>query len=422
MTYFRSTSEGGVGFQMGPGHPYEMTKFGEHPFFRPRTALGQLPTAQPPVTISFSFRLANFAHLRTVWGRSRIRQVRREIAGRLADAVGEGALVRLFASDGIGAFLATPEALGGMPSEEACDAFVQSFCDTVSLIPIHVDGAARHVLLTGSWQLEPDRLMLVAEPTAPQMMMAANDGGSMAQYRADLTGTSELLELLSDNRLTLAWQPIRSAVSERDILYHEALAREVGAEGRGLGDRIPAAERLGFSQALDKYVVERVIDRLRVDDQAILGANISAQSAAPHRWWRDVIEALRQRPDVAQRLVIEITETTELPPVALAVTFANQMRALGCRIALDDFGAGHASFRTLLALQPAIVKIDAFFVQHAAASPAAGAMFRHLVGLAQSMTATVVVEGVETAEQADLAFSYGVEWQQGHYLGAPSTQ
>lgn len=419
MTYFKSISEEGAGFPVGPGY-LQQALFEEHPLYRRLTAPGGLPQVQPSVTISFSFRLANYAYLRMVWSRSQIRQVRREIASRLADAVGEGALVRLFASDGIGAFLATPEALGGMPSEEACDAFVRSFCDTVSLIPIHIDGAVRHVLLTGGWQFEPDRTALPA--STPQIMMAANDCGSMEQYRADLTGTSELLKLLSDNRLTLAWQPIRSAVSEHDILYYEALAREFGAEDCGLGERIPAAERLGFSQALDKYVVEQVIDRLRIDDQAILGANISAQSVAPHRWWHDVVDGLRSRPDVARRLVIEITETAELPPAALAAAFVGQMRALGCQIALDDFGAGHASLRTLLALQPAIVKIDGFFVQHAADSPAAGAMFRHLVGLAQSMAATVIVEGVETAEQADLAFSYGVQWQQGRYLGAPSTQ
>ena len=408
---------------MAPGFPCEGLKFGGRPF----SALGYGDATQQSATLSFSFRLANFAHLRSVWGRARIRQVRREIASRLAAAVGQGALVRLFASDGIGAFLPTADAPGGTPTEGACDAFVRSFCETMSLIPIHVDGAAQHLLLTGSWRLEPDRVIaFTLAPEVPdavsQILLAANDGGVFEQYRADLAGTSELLELLSANRLTLAWQPICSAISKRDILYHEALAREAGAEDGRLGGRIPAAERLGLCQALDKYVVERVVDRLRIDEHAVLGVNIWGQSAAPHRWWREVVDELRRRPDVARRLVLEITETAELPPIALAVAFVNQMRALGCQIALDDFGAGHASFRTLLALKPAIVKIDAFFVQHAAASPAAGAMFRHLVGLAQSMAATVVVEGVETADQADLAFSCGVQWQQGHYLSAPTTQ
>lgn len=428
MTYFKPTSQGGGGFRMESGLPEGPSGPGGFFASSPCESVGDFVEARAMTPVSFSFRLANFAPLQEAWGRPRARALRREIANRLVDLVGEGAAVRLHGADAISALLVTPDALGGVLSDEACNIFVRSFCNQISLTPVQVDGVTRHVLLTGSWRIETAGSDVVAAPDAtfnptPQIMLPANDTGDDAawaeQYQSDIVDASELFELLSNDRLTLAWQPIRSAVNDRDVLYHEALSRRIGGECDELGQRIPAAERLGLCQAFDRYVVERVIARLRADPAAVLGVNISAQSAVLLGWWNAIVAELRERPDLAQRLVIEITETAELPPLSLAVAFAETMRKLGCRIALDDFGAGHSSLRTMLALQPEIVKIDGFFIQSAGLSPAAEDLFGHLVGLARALGAVVVVEGIETAEQADLALFHGVQWHQGRHPGAP---
>lgn len=128
---------------------------------------------------------------------------------------------------------------------------------------------------------------------------------------------------------------------------------------------------------------------------------------------------LAAEPDVAERLVIEITETAAFANLGLAVDFADRLRGLGCCIAVDDFGASHATRRRLLALKPDIAKVDALYLRLASVSPEDAAVLHHLVGLAGSLATTVVVEGVETGEMLAIAERTGAAWFQGHFVGAP---
>src|SRR5690606_27040329 len=97
----------------------------------------------------------------------------------------------------------------------------------------------------------------------------------------------------------------------------------------------------------------------------VLGASISALSATLDGWWINALERLRRRPDVARRLIIEISDTAELPSVREAAAFTKRLRKQGCRVALKDFGAGHACIRQLVDLEPDIVKIAPLFLQRA---------------------------------------------------------
>jgi len=96
------------------------------------------------------------------------------------------------------------------------------------------------------------------------------------------------------------------------------------------------------------------------------------------------------------------------------------LRRHGCHIVIDDFGAGHASIRQLLAFKPEVVKVDRFFVHYAKASTQGFAALGHLIGLAESLGALAVVEGIETAAESEMARQAGGCWQQGYHLGRPS--
>lgn len=244
----------------------------------------------------------------------------------------------------------------------------------------------------------------------------------VGQQAADMADAEDAFRMLAADGVELVWQPVRDARDNGAILYHEALARfpDEGDRDASPARHLQALERLGLAPAFDREIVGRVIEALRADPFAVLGVNISAQSADTGGWWTDVAPLLREHPGIARRLVIEITETTPYPSTRQAIAFAAEARALGCRVALDDFGVGHASLHTMLALSPAIIKIDALFVRTAASSAAAGAMFRHLVGLAVSTGALAVVEGIETPEQAARALDAGATWQQGYLHGRPS--
>lgn len=406
--------------------------------------------------IHFVLRIDNLHHVRWAFGpeaaRSAVATVQRMLVAILRD---DGVVV----PDSDGRFdllLCNPELLGPMPLELACAAWVHAFCAERALVPIDCGGHALHLVMSGDWTVLADDPAFPASGTGPAARtpgsgrafagdVIGDDEAWRARYRQDMAVAAGLLAALAARRsdrgfaarsgaqaslgvpcphpeIALAWQPICHADDASGILYHECLIRLVDADGNGRSpeDVVASLERLGLIRALDQFVVTSVIDELERQPDIRLAANISAQSAVSDGWWRQIERRLAADRSVAQRLVIEITESAAIPCIASAVAFVARMRALGCLIALDDFGAGFASVRQLLALAPDIAKIDRLFVGRVAISRQARAAFEHLVGLAQAVAPIVIVEGIETAEQSGLALAAGAVWQQGYHHGQPS--
>jgi len=240
------------------------------------------------------------------------------------------------------------------------------------------------------------------------------------EYRRDMHAAATLFEAMSNDRIEIAWQPVQCPTDPDQILYIEGRLRLVDpdCEISTVASLLAAAERLGLVRALDDYAVARVISELETDPDVKLGINISSQSAKFDEWWLDTIERLKRRPDVASRLIIEITEAAQPSIPSHVSRFADEVRKLGCRIALNDFGAGHASIRHLLALRPDIVKVGGFFLTKAGNSERDETAFRHLVGLVKSLVPIVVVEGVDTAALGHLASDAGADCAQGVLSGA----
>ncbi|WP_250889983.1 EAL domain-containing protein [Sphingobium nicotianae] len=254
-----------------------------------------------------------------------------------------------------------------------------------------------------------------------------DDEGSAAQYHRDMQVAVDTFAALFDGRFHMSWQPVVAADRPTKVLYNEALARIIGDDGEQLSPAlfVPTLERLGLVRAFDRQMVAIVLDELEAFPGAVLGVNISGHSARLDGWWSSLFNRL-QRSDIADRLVVEITETAALPPEA--PMFVRALRKLGCRVALDDFGVGHASVRNAISLCPDIVKIDAFFVRNSGLSDRSGAMLEHLIGIAGNVAPIVIVEGVEGLRQSEHAAQLqarhagpsGECWQQGYHFGKPS--
>lgn len=241
-------------------------------------------------------------------------------------------------------------------------------------------------------------------------------------YRDDMRRAVIALEAIDEDRVQLFWQPVRHGSIPGEILYHECLVRIVTPEGKLLKPDafIPALERIGMMRAFDCYIVRSVLDELRDAPDGTLAANISAQSAVNDAWWSGLKTTLRSAPDAARRLMIEITETAEMRSISQTVDFVTAMRALGCRVALDDFGVGNVSLRQVIALKPDVVKIDAFYVAWAAQTTGGREAFVHMVSMLGILAPTIVVEGIETRDQSQMILDAGGVWQQGHLHGAPT--
>ena len=129
---------------------------------------------------------------------------------------------------------------------------------------------------------------------------------------------------------------------------------------------------------------------------------------------------LGNRHDVAERLIIEITETAAIVDVEETRRFVDQLRALGGSVALDDFGAGFTSIRHLRSLSLSIMKIDKDLLHNLLTQPQQQHLVRMLIELARGLGLKTVAEGVETADIADWFRREKVDMMQGYFFGKPS--
>jgi len=405
--------------------------------------------------IHFAFRIDNHRHILRAYGADVARSAVGELNRFLADFFGDDGLVVPEPDGRLEVLLWDRALLGELPLESACEAWIHSFCAAVAMVPIECEGQLLHLAVSGAWaaaEIEsydgPDAASRAqrALERVPFPGEAPGDGDIWsARYRADMAIAAEVLGAIGtgplassfgaiENRMgfeqprhdgqqvALAWQAVRAAGNGSSILYHECLIRLINSEGgihppTGL---LRALERLGLVRALDYYILSAVLTELENNPWVTLGANISAQSAQLDGWWQGIEQRLAANRSVAQRLVIEITGTAAIPSVSVAANFASQMRSLGCKVALDDFGAGFTSIRQLLALKPDIAKIDALFIARAGQSLQERAAFTHLVGLAGALVPTVIIQGVDNGQQSQLALEAGGVWQQGHHHDRPS--
>lgn len=249
------------------------------------------------------------------------------------------------------------------------------------------------------------------------------DAAGFREERHGMAIAASVYEAALCGRTHLLMQPVgsSSAVSGTEPLYWECLSRVTDEDGKLLspGDFIPVLERLGLIRFYDAHIVRSTIDMLRRGSDVSLGCNISALSAVDDPWWSSIVENLSCDPALASRLVIEITETALPVDPAMALAFIAKMRALGCRIALDDFGKGFHSIDFARLAHPDIIKIDACFLPRGEACDRARQLLPRLIALGGVLAGDVVVEGVEDAADLAVAVEGGAGWVQGYHIGMP---
>ncbi|HEY1708979.1 MAG TPA: GGDEF and EAL domain-containing protein [Rhizomicrobium sp.] len=230
----------------------------------------------------------------------------------------------------------------------------------------------------------------------------------------------EIVAALHDHRLIFAYQPIVHAQS-REATHYECLLRMRREDGSivSAGQFIPAAEQLGLVRLVDRHALEMCVDTLKKNAGISLTVNVSGTTAGDPSWLQSFVEYIRLNREVAHRLVVELTETAALHHFEENAQFVSQLRQLGCRVAIDDFGAGYTSFRNLQMLRVDMVKIDGAYVRDLSASPDNQIFVQTLVGLAKNFGLKTVAEWVGSEEDAKLLESFGVDYFQGFFFGEP---
>ncbi len=238
--------------------------------------------------------------------------------------------------------------------------------------------------------------------------------------RPDLVVAEQVKQALKENRFKLAFQPVVSS-STGDVAFYEGLARMIDPDGAPIaaGSFVPVVEQMGLMRLIDRKVLDLGLDTLEEHPDTNLSINVSGMTAADPVWLRRLEDRLRDRRDLARRLILEITETVALDDMDEASRFVSSLTEFGCRVALDDFGAGFTSFRHLRSLNVAMVKIDGSYIRDILNNPENLLFVRTLVNLAKGIGLECVAEWVENAEEAELLRDEGIDLLQGWHCGKP---
>jgi EAL domain-containing protein (putative c-di-GMP-specific phosphodiesterase class I) len=164
-------------------------------------------------------------------------------------------------------------------------------------------------------------------------------------------------------------------------------------------------------------VLELVLEELVQAPALRASLNVSAASTVDPDWWAALGSMLRSQSGIAERLTVEITETAAIQDIDDTRGFVARVKDLGCRIAIDDFGAGYTSFRNLRKLGVDLVKIDGAFVQNLRQSEDDRAFVHTLIDLARRLSLETVAEWVQDEEAAAILAGWGCDYLQGALVG-----
>ena len=243
-----------------------------------------------------------------------------------------------------------------------------------------------------------------------------------AQRRVNIRVTDEIVTALNERRIVVAFEPVVESGS-RAPAFHECLVRIRQEDGELLlaPDIVPVAEKLGLIRLVDHRVLELVVAELAEQPGIRLSLNISPDTTMDPDWWASIESMMRAHPGVAERLIVEITETVAIPDLDDVRGFVTRLKNFGSRIAIDDFGAGHTSFRNLRKLGVDLVKIDGAFVQNIARSADDRAFVQTLIDLARRLGIKTVAEWVQDEESAVMLRDWGCDYIQGRLIGLASS-
>ncbi len=240
----------------------------------------------------------------------------------------------------------------------------------------------------------------------------------------DMGWASRVREMLEHDKFQLVYQPIMSLHDEQ-VQDYEVLVRMVCDDGEIIlpGGFMPAAERFGLINSVDRWIVRRALTHLarlhQQGENVRFSINLSGKAFEDPALLPMIKELLDDTNIDPSRVCFEITETAAIARLSAAEKFITALKSMGCQFALDDFGSGFSSFAYLKHLPVDKLKIDGSFVQGMADSQIDQAMVQSMNQVAHALGKQTIAEYVEDARTLELLRSYNVDFAQGNYIGKP---
>jgi len=229
---------------------------------------------------------------------------------------------------------------------------------------------------------------------------------------------AEIRTALNSGTIAFAAQPIVD-LNANTTHHFEMLVRF--ADGQSPQDMVVFAEEVGLIHELDLMVAQKALDALQRTGRfspVKLAVNVSGRSIMSPRFVSALLRLLMKNPGFGERMIFEVTETSQIDDLVKANHILQSIRRLGHKVCLDDFGAGAASFQYLQALEIDYVKIDGAYVRDGA-QPREQAMLKAMISMCDELQIATVAEMIETAVQRDLLSGLGAKYGQGYLFGRP---
>ena len=239
--------------------------------------------------------------------------------------------------------------------------------------------------------------------------------------KTDMDMVARINRALDQSEFVLFYEDVVRVTAPADVVYRELLVRMRDPKTGALvhpNQFIPAAERFSLMGALDRWIINTAfsgISRLRPDG-IIYAVNVSGPSLSDEKFLRFAewcFETMRIPP---QRICFEITETAAITRLSEAVRFIERLSDLGCNFALDDFGAGMASFSYLKNLPVHFLKIDGSFVRSIQESRVDRGMVEAVNRIGHEMGLKTIAEHVEDLRMLETLGAIGVDLAQGRAI------
>ena len=396
-----------------PSHGMETTVLAAAPLFR--QAMGQRLAQSGGCGVGL-IEVGNWNELDDIDRRA----LETGIAGVLRDAGGSGAMAAEIAAGRFGV-------LGDGPIDMAeLQASIARILRAAG-VPPRVSGTAIPLAIEGLQPAQAMRAMRFALARfASSGTAGVRDTGVQNGLRHFLDVTeaqaAAVRRAIEASRFRLTFQPVAN-LATRQVHHFEALLRPfpiIGHEINNTQEFVNFAEAMGLAEVLDTAVLARAANALR-GGQANIAINVSGLSLQSPDFREKLLQFTSTNPDIAPRLLIEITETADIEDVPAAVETVNQLCASGVRMCLDDFGAGFAAFRYLREFQVDFVKIDGSYVRQVRSGARESGFIGAMVELARCVGARAIAEMVETEDEAARVAALGVQFGQGWLFGKPGT-
>jgi EAL domain-containing protein (putative c-di-GMP-specific phosphodiesterase class I) len=225
-------------------------------------------------------------------------------------------------------------------------------------------------------------------------------------------------------QVMLAYQPVVTAGEPDKPAFYEGLIRVLDATGRVIPARdfIEQIEVMETGRVIDCLALQNGLRMLAKYSELRLSINMSARSIGYARWMRILEKGLGADPTIAERLILEITESSAMQVPELVTGFMSRLQKTGASFALDNFGAGFTSFKFLKTFYFDILKIDGAFIRDIAIDADNQVLTAAIMNIGRQFDMVTVAQNVEKPADAAYLTALGIDCMQGYRFGAPSVR